>query len=918
MIRPALAVARREWRVQLGSALGWSVMAAFAALAGTVFAVAVFRGGAPATLRGTFIALGWAVMLVSPALSMRSVVEEHRSGTWASLAASPASFAAIVLGKFIALLGLLAVTVVVPVLAQLAALEWFARPDYLEAATGVLGLLLAGSAYLASGILMSALVGNQVAAYLLTVFLWLTWLALARSAPSILSGSAAYVGFAVDPLRRLDDFLLGLLDTGNVVFFSAVTAWFLLAAVVATARASLAARVAAWPRIAAGLLLAAVAAGAAVGVADAPRVRVATDMTKSRSYTLADGTRELLGSLEGDWQVSVVLASPDAGVARQVDEVLARLAACPTKGGHLRTVRVDPADAADAARYESALEAVHNRDAAALARHDEAIRAGRAAFDRLTRVAALQGPLLADLVTALSADDPARAQLDSIRGGFVQLVTQKRAFDRSIDELRKATDARPFPDDARAAAAVSANLKHWSEELAAASRSLADRAARGVEQPALAAWLETAPMEFTSLARELRVAQDALDRLPRLYGAEVGSALAAGDCAIIAGPLGVVTVPGWQLVSGTAGGAISFDRRFRGEQAIASALRALKVGNAPIAVFVHSGAPGLLRPSADHVDLAAASDALRGARFEVREWTPGEGQQPVAAAGRTIVWIVIPPADRDALEESPRERELLSVARRLVAQGQPVLLCVGPSLLPLLGQQDPWGTLLRGRGMSAQTGRTVLEVVPVGPQRAETTAVQTLVEGGASSGIGRAIDGQRLRLDRPIPLESDPAAEGIAVVSAVEPAPERWVEDDWRRDVKGRLEAPASKRLPQPVPVVMSSERPGGPNGQPARAVLVGSPTWMLTVVMDAADALGGGRAALRNPGNRDLLVNSVAWLAGRDDLLAGSGAGREVGRLPRLSRATVAAVGTVEAFAVPAALAAIGAWVVVRRRIRT
>ena len=161
--------------------------------------------------------------------------------------------------------------------------------------------------------------------------------------------------------------------------------------------------------------------------------------------------------------------------------------------------------------------------------YDEAIRAGRAAFDRLTRVAAVQGPLLADLVTALAADDPSRAQLDSIRGGFAQLVTQKRAFDRSIAELRKATDARPFPDDARAAAAVSANLKHWSEELAAASRSLADRAARGVEQPALAAWLETAPMEFTSLARELRVAQDALDRLPRLYGAEVGSALAAGN-----------------------------------------------------------------------------------------------------------------------------------------------------------------------------------------------------------------------------------------------------------------------------------------------------------------------------------------------------------------------------------------------------
>ena len=42
MIASVVAVARREWRIQLGSALGWSVMAAFAALAGTVFAVAGF------------------------------------------------------------------------------------------------------------------------------------------------------------------------------------------------------------------------------------------------------------------------------------------------------------------------------------------------------------------------------------------------------------------------------------------------------------------------------------------------------------------------------------------------------------------------------------------------------------------------------------------------------------------------------------------------------------------------------------------------------------------------------------------------------------------------------------------------------------------------------------------------------------
>ncbi len=910
IIRSAIAVARREWRMQLGSALGWSVMAAFAALAGTVFAVAVFRSGAPATLRGTFIALGWAVLLVAPAISMRSVVEERRNGTWSSLAASPVGFAAIIGGKFAALLALLAVTIMLPVVAQLAALEWFARPDYLEAATGVAGLLLAGSAYLATGILMSALVGNQVAAYLLTVFLWLTWIAIARSAPALLSGSAAYVGFALDPLRRLDDFLLGLMDTGNVVYFAAISLWFLCAATAATARASLPGSIAGRGRITLGLACAAVIAAAAVGMADAPRLRMAADMTKSRAYTLSDETRGMLGGLTGDWQISVILSSPDAGVARQVDEVLARIAECPSKDGRIRATRIDPTNPADAARYESALESVQTRDAAALVQHAEAIRAGRAAFDRLTRIAAVQAPLLEDLVTALPAQDPARAELDALRGGFVQLVTQKRAFDRSIDQLRSASDARPFPDEARAAAAIAANLKHWSEELAAAARALAERAAQHVDSAALAAWLDGAPAEFTALARELRVAQDALDRLPKLWGAEVGAALAVGDCAIISGSTGVATVPAWQLVSGASGGSISFDRRFRGEQAIASALRALKVGKPPVAVFVHAGALGILRPSADGNDFAAAADALRGARFEVREWTPADAPQPAVAAGTTIVWIIVPPADRDSVDESPRERALLGVARRLVAQGQPVLLSVGPSLLPLLGQQDPWGSLLRSRGMAAQTGRTVLEMVPTGPDRAETSAVQTTVAGGPDSAVGRAIDGQRLRLDRPIPLQSDPTASDVSVVVAIEPASERWIEDDWRRDLKGRMVAPESKRFEAPVPVVLASAS--------QRAILVGSPTWMTTAVADSADALGGGRVALRNPGNRDLLVNAVAWLAGRDDLLAGSGAGREVGRLPRLSKATVGAVGTMEAFAVPALIAAVGAWVVVRRRLRT
>jgi len=914
--RSTAAVARRELRILLGSALGWSVAAAFALLAGTVFAVAVFRPGAPATLRGTMIALGWGVLLAAPALSMRAVVEERRGGTWPSLVASPAGIASIILGKFVAALFLLVAALAVPLVAQLVALEWFAAPDWVEAGTGLLGLALAGAMYLASGVLMSALVGNQVAAYLLTVFLWLAWLALARSAPLVLPAAWAPAAFASDPLRRLDDFQLGLLDTGNAAYFASIGAWFLLAATVAASRDALPARLASARRIGLGLALAAAAVIASIGALDAPRLRRTIDMTATREYTLAPSTRATLESLAGRWQVAITMTAPPDAVARQVDEVLAGFAAVAGPDGHVRTSRIDPSDPADAARYEAMLEAVQARDAEALALHDTAIREGMRTFGVLCDVAAAQAPLLESLVPALPADDPSRADLEALRAGFVQLAAQRRSFERSIAQLRSAGDARPFPEDARAASAIGANLRHWAGELAAVGRRLGDRAADPAAPAVLAPWTSDVPADYAELSRELRIAQDAIDRLPKTWGAEVGAALAAGDCAVIVGPPGIVTVPAWQLVSGPATGAgLALDRRFRGEQAIVSAIRGISGGALPVAVVMHSGPPGILRPSPERTDLSAAADALRTSRIDVREWVPGEGPQP-AAPGRPVAWIVLAPVDRDATTESRRERDLLAAAQRLAVQGEPILLTVGPSLLPLLGQADPWGALLAGRGLVAETGRTVLELVPIGPGKSQVQAMQVVLDGDPGSTLGRAIDGQRTALERAVPLQllGEPSgAFAPRAVLSIDPAPERWIESDWRRDVRTRAVVPDEKRLRSPVAVVACAERQAG-----SRAVLVGSPGWLTTAVADAADPLGGGRVALRNPGNRDLLVNAVMWLGGRDDLVAGSGAGREVARLPRLSAATVVAVGALEAIGLPAVVAAIGAAIVVRRRVRT
>jgi hypothetical protein len=66
--------------------------------------------------------------------------------------------------------------------------------------------------------------------------------------------------------------------------------------------------------------------------------------------------------------------------------------------------------------------------------------------------------------------------------------------------------------------------------------------------------------------------------------------------------------------------------------------------------------------------------------------------------------------------------------------------------------------------------------------------------------------------------------------------------------------------------------------------------TATLYVLPHAAAALAaglsgrGGRTALVNPGNRELLLATVAWLADRKDLLDGGISGREVPRIEALA----------------------------------
>ena len=225
------AVMLRELGSFFRTPVGWLACAIFAFLSALFVAPQALVPGAPATLRSFFAIAHWLLLFVAPALSMRLLAEERRSGTSETLMTSPASDWAVVFGKHVAACCFLLI-MLVPTLALPIALEYASDPDYGPILAGYLGLALTGVLYLSVGLLFSSLTSSQVIAFLGTL---LFFVALAFASGT----GAAYAPAPLDAVlrtlsidARLADFARGVIDTKHVVFFLATSTWIAALAVV--------------------------------------------------------------------------------------------------------------------------------------------------------------------------------------------------------------------------------------------------------------------------------------------------------------------------------------------------------------------------------------------------------------------------------------------------------------------------------------------------------------------------------------------------------------------------------------------------------------------------------------------------------------------------------------------------------------
>lgn len=222
-----MTVAQRELGAYFLSPIAYVVLAIFLFTTGLAFALGTFQPGAEASLRSMM--QFWMILiltLVVPMLTMRLMSDELRTGTVETLMTVPITDAEVILGKFLGAMGffvaMLCTTLIYPII-----LAMFGSVDIYLLLCNFLGLLLLGGLFVSIGLFFSTCTQHQVVAVLLTagVLAFLTF-AFSRMA-NLLEGWTRALMQQLSIDVHFMNFVRGLVDLNNVVFFLTTTGFFI-------------------------------------------------------------------------------------------------------------------------------------------------------------------------------------------------------------------------------------------------------------------------------------------------------------------------------------------------------------------------------------------------------------------------------------------------------------------------------------------------------------------------------------------------------------------------------------------------------------------------------------------------------------------------------------------------------------------
>lgn len=227
----------KEINAFFGSLTGYLILALFLVALGLI--VWVFPESSVldygfADLESLFSYTPYVFTFLIPAISMRTISEERKSGTWELLRTSPLSLIQIILAKYLALLTLVFLAVLPTLLYAYSIIQLGDPVGNLDQAGffgSWIGLLMIGATFAAVGLFASALTSQQVVAFVLGVFLCFILYFGFTALSEMLTGEIAYWIEDLSLSYHYISLSRGVVDSRDVFFLLAMIWVFLGASV---------------------------------------------------------------------------------------------------------------------------------------------------------------------------------------------------------------------------------------------------------------------------------------------------------------------------------------------------------------------------------------------------------------------------------------------------------------------------------------------------------------------------------------------------------------------------------------------------------------------------------------------------------------------------------------------------------------
>lgn len=224
-------IAKKEFRTFFDSLAAYILLIVFLGLSGFftwLFGSDIFFVG-QATLMPFFSIAYWTLFFFIPALTMKMLAEEKKSGTLELLFTKPITDWQIVVGKFLSIMLLISVALFLTVPYYIS-VSFLGPIDHGSVLSGYFGMLLMSAAFTSIGLFTSSITDNQIVAFLLALFIGVFFLIIFDVLAGSFSGSVAYFFNYLSLSTHYESISRGVLDSKDLIYFFSITITGLLLA----------------------------------------------------------------------------------------------------------------------------------------------------------------------------------------------------------------------------------------------------------------------------------------------------------------------------------------------------------------------------------------------------------------------------------------------------------------------------------------------------------------------------------------------------------------------------------------------------------------------------------------------------------------------------------------------------------------